>query len=60
MQDFIDDLHYEISIKDIIIEMGIASKKDFRGQFINCLFHDEDAPSSEGMPFEQHIYSPLK
>lgn len=46
MQDFIDDLHSQISIKELLIDMGIVSKNDFKGQFIKCLFHDGDITHS--------------
>lgn len=42
MQNFIDDVHEEININEIIIDLGIIQKDDFHGQFLNCLFHEGD------------------
>lgn len=42
MQDFIDDVHAQLSIKEMIIDMGIVTKEDFHGDFISCMFHDGD------------------
>lgn len=42
IQDFIDDVHGQISIKEFILDMGIISKNDFKGQFLKCVFHDSD------------------
>lgn len=31
MQDFVDDVHAQLSIKEMIIDMGIVIKEDFHG-----------------------------
>lgn len=54
MQDFIDDVHGELSIKEVLIDMGILSKNDFRGEFINCLFHDED--NTPSLQVSEHFW----
>ena len=35
MQDFIDGVHAQLSIKEMIIDMGIVTKEDFHGM----MFH---------------------
>lgn len=42
IQEFIDDVHGELSIREILTDMGLVKNDDFHGQFINCMFHDED------------------
>lgn len=37
---FLDDLHEEVSLREMLMDMGIVEKKQFHGQFIQCLFHD--------------------
>lgn len=47
IQDFLDDLHEEISIHDAVIEMGLVDKNDFKkANFISCIFHDGDRTPS--------------
>lgn len=35
MQNFIDDVHAQLPIKEMIIDMGIVTKEDFHGM----MFH---------------------
>lgn len=35
VNDFIEDVHNEIDLSELIIDMGIVKEKDFRGQFIS-------------------------
>ena len=42
IQDFLEDVHKELSIKETIIQMGLMSEDDFRGNFAHCIFHDGD------------------
>lgn len=39
---FLDDLHEEVSLREMLMDMGIVEKKQFHGQFIQCVFHDGD------------------
>lgn len=47
IKDFINDCHEQLSIKQIIISMGIVKEKDFaRVDFLHCIFHEnDDSPS---------------
>ena len=42
IQDFLDDVHNELDLKEILIDIEIIDKKDFNGNFTNCVFHDGD------------------
>ena len=42
IQDFLDDVHNELDLKEILIDLEIIDKKDFNGNFTNCVFHDGD------------------
>lgn len=42
IREFCDDCHENLSIKEIIISMGIVESKDFHGDFLRCIFHDGD------------------
>ena len=41
IDEFISELEEE-SLVDYILDNGILQKKDFRGQFVSCLFHNGD------------------
>lgn len=46
-QTFLDDVHNELSIKKVAIDMGILSENDFKKEFFtNCIFHDGDKTPS--------------
>ena len=45
IQEFIDDVHNELHVDEVLIDMGIVLKNEFKGQFIKCKFHDEKSPS---------------
>lgn len=47
IQEFLDDVHGEIDLRELIVDMGFVTKDDFKGQFICCPFHDEDTPSCQ-------------
>ena len=42
IQNFIDDIHNELSIKETIKTMGFVIEDDFKGNFISCPFHEGD------------------
>lgn len=45
LDEFVEDVH-NLSLHDEIISMGLVDKDDFKGQFINCIFHgNDDTPS---------------
>ena len=45
LQDFIDDIHENLSIKETVLSLGIYAKDDFRGDLVSCCFHDDRTPS---------------
>lgn len=45
IDDFLDDVHNLLSIKDIAIQMGIIERSKMNGDFTNCIFHEEKSPS---------------
>lgn len=43
INEFVDDVHEQISLKDTIIGMGIIKEKNFTlNGFTNCIFHSGD------------------
>lgn len=42
INEFLNDVHEELSVKELIIDMGIIEKKKFKVNFTNCIFHDGD------------------
>jgi DNA primase len=42
IDEFLEDVHNELSVKDTLIAMGEIKRDDFHGQLINCVFHDND------------------
>ena len=47
ISEFIDDIHEEVDLRDLIVDLGIIKdESEFHGQFIRCIFHDnDDTPS---------------
>jgi hypothetical protein len=45
MNDFLEDVHAEKSIKQLVLDLGIYTKDDFRGALVPCCFHQDDTPS---------------
>lgn len=45
MSNFLDDLHSQLSLKQMTIDLGIFTKDDFRGALVKCCFHEDDTPS---------------
>ena len=42
IQTFLDDIHDQLSVKETILDMGLIERKDMKGDFTNCIFHDGD------------------
>ena len=53
VQTFLDDVHNEVNIHELVVEMGIVERKRFKGEFICCLFHNEKTPS---MQISEHFW----
>lgn len=45
-QEFVDYVH-EVSVKEILLQMGEVLEDDFWGSKINCVFHEEKTPSMQ-------------
>lgn len=45
--EFLDDVHQTISVKQMVMDMGIFTPSDFRGQKVCCCFHKEKTPSMQ-------------
>lgn len=42
LNEFIDDCHGQLSIRQIVTSMDIIPSSDFRGDFVQCIFHQGD------------------
>lgn len=41
ISEFLDDVHNQLSIKEIVLQMGLIKKEEFKNyQFTNCIFHN--------------------
>lgn len=46
LQDFLDAIHDERSVREDLLSMGLVSEKNLRGSFISCPFHKNDKTPS--------------
>lgn len=52
INEYVDDVHEQISLKDTIIGMGIIKEKNFTlNGFTNCIFHSICSYKSRKSPF---------
>ena len=56
INDFIDDIHNEINLRDLIIDLGIISDENdfYAGKLINCIFHDGD--NTPSLQIGEHFF----
>lgn len=46
IDEFLEDIHGTISLKETVLSMGLLEEKDFKGTLCNCIFHaNDDTPS---------------
>lgn len=43
--DFLDDAHESLSIRELTYDLEIFDKNDFKGDLVQCCFHEDDTPS---------------